>query len=251
VATRHDSHGPYVLKSLNANKNVFVEKPLCLLESELEAIIEAQAEANKAVMVGFNRRFSPLTAKLKKALGNNPMTMLYRVNAGAIPGDNWIQDLEIGGGRVLGEVCHFIDFLTYLNGSLPNKVSASALPDPNKLNDTLNILIQFENGSSGIVAYYANGSKSMTKEYVEVFSAGLSATLNDFKELKIYGKGKPKKIKKMNQNKGQKEMIEAFIKGILKDGQAPIAFEEIIAVTKASFKVLESISENGAQINIL
>jgi len=251
VATRHDSHGPYVLKSLNANKNVFVEKPLCLLESELEAIIEAQAEANKTLMVGFNRRFSPLTAKLKKALGNNPMTMLYRVNAGAIPGDNWIQDLEIGGGRVLGEVCHFIDYLTYLNGSLPVKVSASALPNSNKLNDTLNVLIQFENGSSGVVAYYANGSKSMTKEYVEVFSAGMSATLNDFKELKIYGKGKPKKIKKMNQNKGQKEMIEAFINGILKDGQAPIAFEEIIAVTKASFKVLESISENGAQINIL
>ena len=111
VATRHDSHGPYVLKSLKANKNVFVEKPLCLLESELEAIIEAQENANKAVMVGFNRRFSPLTTKLKKAVGNNPMTMLYRINAGAIPGDNWIQDLEIGGGRVLGEVCHFIDYL--------------------------------------------------------------------------------------------------------------------------------------------
>lgn len=251
VATRHDSHGYYVLKSLEASKNVFVEKPLCLLESELEQIIKAQAKTNKSVMVGFNRRFSPLTTELKKALGNNPMTMLYRVNAGSIPGDNWIQDLEIGGGRVLGEVCHFIDYLTYLNGSLPVKVSASALPDPNKLNDTLNILIQFENGSSGVVAYYANGSKSMTKEYVEVFSAGQSAILKDFKELKIYGKGKPKKIKIWNQNKGQKEMIEAFISGLLKHGQAPIAFEEIIAVTKTSFKVLESISKNGAQINVL
>ena len=162
-------------------------------------------------MVGFNRRFSPLTEKLKKAIGNNPMTMLYRINAGAIPGDNWIQDLEIGGGRVLGEVCHFIDYLTYLNGSLPVKVSASALPDANQLNDTLNILIQFENGSSGVVAYYANGSKSMTKEYVEVFSAGMSATLHDFKELKIFGKGKPKKEKFFNQNKGQKEMVNAFV----------------------------------------
>ena len=171
------------------------------METELDAIIEAQATANKAVMVGFNRRFSPLTTKLKKAIGDHPMTMLYRINAGVIPGDNWIQDLEIGGGRVLGEVCHFIDYLTYLNGSLPTKVSASALPDANKLNDTLNILIQFENGSSGVVAYYANGSKSMTKEYVEVFSAGMSATLNDFKELKIFGKGKPKKEKFFNQNK--------------------------------------------------
>jgi predicted dehydrogenase/threonine dehydrogenase-like Zn-dependent dehydrogenase len=250
VATRHDSHGPYVLKCLEANKNVFVEKPLCLLESELESIIELQSKTKKAVMVGFNRRFSPLTDKLKKAVGNNPMTMLYRINAGSIPADNWIQDLEIGGGRVLGEVCHFIDYLTYLNGSLPTKVSATALPDANQLNDTLNILIQFENGSSGVVAYYANGSKSMTKEYVEVFSAGMSATLNDFKELKIFGKGKPKKKKFFNQNKGQKEMVSAFVNGLLNNGKAPISFEEIVAVTKASFKVIESVKRGGEQVEI-
>ncbi len=250
VATRHDSHGPFVLKSLQANKNVFVEKPLCLLESELDEIISAQSKAKTSVMVGFNRRFSPLTAKLKKALGNNPMTMIYRINAGAIPKDTWIQDAEIGGGRVLGEVCHFIDYLTYLNGSLPTKISASALPDANQLNDTLNILIQFENGSSGVVGYYANGSKSMTKEYVEVFSAGMSATLNDFKELKIYGKGKPKRDKLLNQNKGQKEMVTAFVDGLLSQGQAPIPFEEIVAVTKASFKVLESIKRGGEQVDI-
>lgn len=250
VATRHDSHGSYVLKSLEANKNVFVEKPLCLLESELEDIIEAQSKANKAVMVGFNRRFSPLTAKLKKAVGNNPMTMIYRINAGAIPKDNWIQDAEIGGGRVLGEVCHFIDYLTYLNGSLPIKISASALPDANQLNDTLNILIQFQNGSSGVIGYYANGSKAMTKEYVEVFSAGMSATLDDFKVLRIYGKGKPKKKKLLNQNKGQKEMVTAFVNGLLNDGNAPISFKEIAAVTKASFKVLESIKLGGQQVEV-
>lgn len=250
VATRHDSHGPYVLKSLQASKNVFVEKPLCLLETELEQIIEAQAANKKAVMVGFNRRFSPLTKKLKKAVGNNPMTMIYRINAGAIPKDTWIQDAEIGGGRILGEACHFIDYLTYLNGSLPTKITASALPDANQLNDTLNILIQFENGSSGVVGYYANGSKAMTKEYVEVFSAGMSATLSDFKELKIYGKGKPKKKKLLNQNKGQKEMVEAFVDGLLKDGLAPIPFEEIVAVTKASFKVLESIKRGGEQVDV-
>lgn len=250
VATRHDSHGPYVLKSLQANKNVFVEKPLCLLEAELEEIIQAQTVSKKAVMVGFNRRFSPLTEKLKKAFGNNPMTMIYRINAGAIPKDTWIQDAEIGGGRILGEVCHFIDYLTYLNGSLPIKVSASALPDANQLNDTLNILIQFENGSSGVIGYYANGSKAMTKEYVEVFSAGMSATLNDFKELRIYGKGKPKKKKLFNQNKGQKEMVTAFVEGLLKDGKAPIPFSEIVAVTRASFKVLESIKLGGQQVDI-
>jgi predicted dehydrogenase/threonine dehydrogenase-like Zn-dependent dehydrogenase len=250
VATRHDSHGRYVLKSLKANKNVFVEKPLCLLESELQDIIEARAESSKAVMVGFNRRFSPLTIKLKKAIGNNPMTMLYRINAGSIPADNWIQDSEIGGGRVLGEVCHFIDYLTFLNGSKPVKISASALPDADKLNDTMNILIQFKNGSSGLIAYYANGSKSLTKEYVEVFSAGQSAILNDFKELKIYTKGNPKKTKLFNQNKGQKEMVNSFISGLLRDGKSPIPFEDIVAVTKASFKVLESIKHAGKQIEI-
>ncbi|NRA92834.1 MAG: oxidoreductase, partial [Psychroserpens sp.] len=195
-------------------------------------------------------RFSPLTQKLKKAVGNNPMTMIYRINAGAIPKDTWIQDMEIGGGRILGEVCHFIDYLTYLNGSIPVKISASALPDANQLNDTLNILIQFENGSSGVIGYYANGSKSMTKEYVEVFSAGTSATLNDFKELKVYGKGKPKKDKLLNQNKGQKEMVNAFVNGLLNDGQSPIPFNEIVAVTSASFKVLESIKRGGEQIDI-
>ena len=250
VATRHDSHGPYVLRCLGAEKNVFVEKPLCLLESELESIIKLQSKTKKAIMVGFNRRFSPLTEKLKNAVGNNPMTMIYRINAGSIPSDNWIQDPEMGGGRVLGEVCHFIDYLTYLNGSLPVKVSATALPDANQLNDTLNILIQFKNGSSGVVAYYANGSKAMTKEYVEVFSAGLSATLNDFKELKIYGKGKPKKIKILNQNKGQKEMVAAFVDGLLKNGRAPIPFDNVVAVTNASFKVLESIKQGGKQVDV-
>ena len=118
------------------------------------------------------------------------------------------------------------------------------------MNDTLNILIQFENGSSGVIGYYANGSKAMTKEYVEVFSAGMSATLDDFKVLRIYGKGKPKKKKLLNQNKGQKEMVTAFVNGLLNDGKAPIPFKEIVAVTKASFKVLESIKLGGQQVDV-
>ena len=172
------------------------------------------------------------------------------VNAGQISKDHWTQNLEIGGGRVLGEVCHFIDYLSYINGSLPIKISATALPEANQLNDTLNILVQFANGSSGVIGYYANGSKSMTKEYIEVFSAGLSATLIDFKELRIYGKGKFKKEKLLNQNKGQKEMVSSFVNGLLIDGQAPIPFKDIVAVMKASFKTLESIKRGGEQIEI-
>ena len=250
IATRHDSHGPYVIKALQNNKHVFVEKPLCLKEIELEQIIETKEACGKSVMVGFNRRFSPLTQKLKKALGNNPVSMIYRINAGAIPKDNWIQDVEIGGGRIHGEVCHFIDYLTYINGSLPIKVSAVAIPDANQLNDTLNVLLQFENGSSGVIAYYSNGSKSLTKEYIEVFSAGFSGILNDFKELKLYGKGKPKKKKLLNQNKGQKEMVNAFVNGLLKDGEAPIPFNEVVAVTKTCFAIIESIKRGGEQVEI-
>lgn len=250
IATRHDSHGVFVLKGLKANKHVFVEKPLCLLEEELNEIIQLQAENNRAVMIGFNRRFSPLTQTIKKKLGEGPMSMIYRVNAGHIPKDTWIQDMEIGGGRILGEVCHFIDYLTYLNGSLPTKVSANAVPDAHGLNDTVNILIQFENGSTGVIGYYANGSKSLEKEYVEVYSAGTTAILTDFKNLKIYGKGKPSTTKLLNQNKGQKEMVNAFVNGVLKEGNAPIPFNEVIAVTKASFKVLESLKEGGQQVHV-
>ena len=250
VATRHDSHGSYVLKALNQNKHVFVEKPLCLLEEELDQIITAKIKAEKTVMIGFNRRFSPLTKKLKKAFGSGPMSMIYRVNAGYIPNNNWLQDNEIGGGRILGEACHFIDYLTYINGSIPVKVSAQVLADPENLNDTVNIMLQFENGSTGIVCYYANGSKSLSKEYIEVFSSGQSAILDDFKELKVYGKGRPSKTKLRSQNKGQKEMVQAFVNSIQENEKTIIPFNEIIAVTKASFKTLESIKQNGQQIII-
>lgn len=250
IATRHDSHGEYVLKGLKSDMHVFVEKPLCLIEEQLDQIIVAQEKANKTVMIGFNRRFSPFTKKIKKRLGDGPMSMIYRINAGAIPKDSWIQDMQIGGGRILGEVCHFIDYLTYINGSLPVKISANAIPDSNHLNDTLNILIQFANGSTGVVAYYANGSKSLAKEYVEIFSAGTTFILNDFKELKIYSKGKPSKKKAINQNKGQKEMVESFMNRLLKNEKASIPFNEIVAVTRASFKVIESLKTGGQQVDI-
>ena len=251
IATRHDSHADYVIKGLMKSKNIFVEKPLCLNEEELVVIKEAQRKSGTALMVGFNRRFSPLSTIVKSKYGNAPMTMIYRVNAGSIPADTWIQDMEIGGGRIIGEACHFIDYLTFLNGSLPTKVSAQALPDPNGLNDTVNIMIQFENGSTGIIAYYANGSKELPKEYIELFCLGSTAIISDFRELKIYGKGKTTSKKLFNQNKGQQEMVEAFMNGILKNGSAPITIDEIYAVTSASFKVLESIKNGGQQVDII
>ncbi len=248
VATRHDSHAKYVIKGLKNKKNIFVEKPICLTEEELETIKTEYIKTKTHVMIGFNRRFSPLSTKVKKKLGDGPMTMIYRINAGTIPKDNWIQDMEIGGGRVIGEACHFIDYLTFMNGSKPVNVTAQALPDSQGLNDTLNIMIQFENGSTGLIAYYANGAKALAKEYIEIYSSGTTAIINDFKKLEIYGKGKPSKTKLLNQDKGQKQMVEKFISSIYTGEETPISFEEIYSVTKASFKVIESISNGGKQI---
>jgi polar amino acid transport system substrate-binding protein len=248
IATRHDSHADYVIKSLSAGKQVFVEKPLCLTKEELEKIIEIKnGSPDKQLCVGFNRRFSSLSALLKKHLGSGPMTMIYRINAGKIPADTWIQDMELGGGRIIGEACHFIDYLTWLNGSLPVSIYASSLPDAEGKNDTVNINISFVNGSTGVVAYYANGPKSLPKEYIEVYRSGAAGILDNFRKVEIFGKKKITK-KLFNQDKGQKQMVEGFLSGI-HEGISLIPFDEIIAVTRASFAVLESI-KTGQSVKI-
>jgi predicted dehydrogenase/threonine dehydrogenase-like Zn-dependent dehydrogenase len=248
IATRHNSHAEYVIKSLKEQKNVFVEKPLCLNNDELKLIIDSKREAQSSqLLVGFNRRFSSLSEILKEQVGNGPMAMLYRVNAGKIPGDTWIQDMEIGGGRIIGEACHFIDYLTWLNGSLPLSVFATVLPDSENTNDTVNINITFANGSTGIVAYYANGPKILSKEYIEVFRSGTAGIINNFKELRIFGKNKFTK-KLFNQDKGQVQMIDKFLNSII-TGDTLIPFNEIVAVTRASFDVLESL-KTGLPVEI-
>lgn len=248
IATRHDSHAGYVAKGLQAGKHIFVEKPLCLTRDELDNIVQLHREASdRHVMVGFNRRFSSLSVALKKRMGSGPMSMVYRVNAGFIPGESWMQDGEIGGGRIVGEACHFIDYLTWLNGSLPVSVYASALPDAGNHNDTVNIHLSFANGSTGVVAYYSNGPKTMPKEYVEVFHAGSSAVLDNFKTLRLFGKTKEKKSL-FNQDKGQKQMIEQYLQGLL-NGKPAIPFDEIVAATEASFAVLESL-KTGQPVRI-
>jgi predicted dehydrogenase/threonine dehydrogenase-like Zn-dependent dehydrogenase len=246
IATRHDSHAKYVLKGIRENKNIFVEKPICLYETELEEIISAYS-ANKApIMIGFNRRFSPSIKAVKKELGSGRMAMLYRINAGSIPSNSWIQDLSLGGGRIVGEVCHFVDLLTFVNGSLPIKISAMCMPDNNGCNDTLNISLKFKNGSIGTIAYYANGSSKLSKEYLEIHSGGQTAIIDDFKTLKIFKGGKVETKKLFNQNKGQKEMMSTFLSSLLTTGESPIAIEEIFAVTNATFQIINSLN-NGSE----
>jgi predicted dehydrogenase len=167
--------------------------------------------------------------------------MLYRINAGIIPKDTWIQDMEIGGGRILGEVCHFVDFLTWMCGSLPTGVFASVLPDPHGLNDTVSVNLSFTNGSIGSISYFANGSTELPKEYIEVFCSGMTGVIQDFKEMKIYGRGKPTSRRLLNQDKGQSQMMKQFLQQIKTGGEPLISPEEIFTVTRACFAILQSI----------
>jgi len=248
IATRHNSHAGYVKSALTAGKHVFVEKPLCLTDEELSEIEELYNGSDNCcqLMVGFNRRFAPHAVELKKHLGDAPISMLYRVNAGPIPRDNWIQDKEIGGGRIIGEACHFIDFLTWLCGALPRHVHAVAIPEPDGLNDTVSINLQFANGSIGSLSYFSNGSKEMPKEYIEVYSAGLIGIIRDFKVLEIHSSGKPRRKKTLVQNKGQVRMVKAFIESIKEGGSPLIPADEISAVTRTTFAVLESLRSHQA-----
>lgn len=247
IATRHDTHAPYVKEAIKHGKNVFVEKPLCMTLEELDEIValyeekKASAEGAPQLMVGYNRRFAPFVMDIKKKFGSLPVAGTYRVNCGDIPADSWIQDHEIGGGRIIGEVCHFIDTLTYLSGSLVTEVSAYAMPDPQHLNDIVQIGMRYENGSIGQVAYLSNGDKSMPKEYLEVFAGGMSAVVEDYKSTAIYAKGKKEAKKLMNQDKGQKNEVTLFLEACASGGAPVISFEEIVNTSLATFKVHESL----------
>ncbi len=244
IASRHDSHAEYVLEALKNGKNVFVEKPLCLTEEELEEIrsfYEGAGQDAPLLMVGYNRRFSPLAVKMKKWAGQGPIAMAYRINSGAIPAESWIQDSEIGGGRIIGEVCHFVDFLTFMCGSLPVSVYASAMDDPTGLNDVVVVTLKFEDGSVGTICYYSNGDKGLSKERFEVFSSGTSMVLEDFKSLTLYANGKKKMDKLLSQNKGQKREINAFINAVQQGGNWPIPASELFLTSLITFKVIESL----------
>ncbi len=241
VTTRHNDHASKVLKAIENDKHCFVEKPLCIYEEELEEIEKAYA-GKTIVQVGFNRRFSPMIKKMKEK-ASGPIAVNYRVNAGIIPKDVWIQDRTIGGGRIIGEVCHFIDTCSCLTGSEVVSVYATtvrkddqSIPDE----DNVNIVLNYVNGSTATISYYAYGGGSMPKEYIELFGNGVSMQMNDFRELIIFSGGKKERIKKANQDKGFAAELEAF-KLAVKNGKPAIKFDSIINTTRAAFKILESI----------
>lgn len=248
IATRHNTHAQIICEALQAGKHVFVEKPLALNRDELEKIGEVlnhqRSKSPVHLMVGFNRRFSPLSVNMRQLLKQRtqPLTMIYTVNAGYMPEDQWGQDLEIGGGRIIGEGCHFIDLLRYFVGAPIVDVQARMMGRASGVQirqDKMSIILTFEDGSLGTVHYFANGTKSFPKERVEVFSEGRILTLDNFKELRGYNWPGFRKNRLFRQDKGHNAEISTFIKTISDGGELLIPWEELREVTLATFLAVE------------
>ncbi|MBL7913715.1 MAG: bi-domain-containing oxidoreductase [Bacteroidia bacterium] len=250
IATRHDSHAAYVIKSLQSGKNVFVEKPLCMTLSELDEIKDIQEKSGKSLMVGFNRRFSPLIKDLTKLVhekANSQIAINYRINAGVVPSDHWIHDKSVGGGRIIGEACHFIDLASFIANSPIVSVSAVAVNDSLAQNDTAAINLYFENASVANISYFSNGNKDVGKEYLEVFFGGRIGVIDDFQSLKVFGKSTTEK-KSKGMDKGHAQEVAAFLESIQAGAPCPIPFEQQYNSFKATFKVMQSIASNGERI---
>ena len=252
VATRHDSHALQVCHALEAGKPVFVEKPLALTLDELSQVEVAYASALTAgqmplVMVGFNRRFAPQAVKVKSLLTalDAPKALVMMVNAGAIPSTHWTQDRAVGGGRIVGEACHFIDLLRYLAGSPivdAQVVSLGNAKGLTGLGDTVTLTLRFADGSMGTVHYLANGHKSFPKERLEVFCSGRILQLDNFRKLKGFGWPGFAKMNLWRQDKGQKDCAAAFVRAVEFGGVAPIAFDELVEVSRVTIQIAEALS---------
>jgi len=248
IGTRHDLHASLSAKALRLNKHVFVEKPLALNDAELDLVVDAASSSAGQLMVGFNRRFSPLSRQAKEFFANRqaPLSMVYRVNAGRVPKEHWIQDHDQGGGRIVGEVCHFIDFMTFMTGALPVSVyaeSVSAKSDKVVDADSVFITIKFSDGSNGSIAYLSEGDKALAKERIEIFGASRSFVIDDFRKATSYKDGRENVVTLKSQDKGQADEVRAVCESILSGKSAPISLDELVATTRVTFRVLDSLRE--------
>ncbi|MFJ4397088.1 bi-domain-containing oxidoreductase [Pseudomonas sp. NPDC089396] len=247
IVTRHDSHARFVSQALEAGKHVFVEKPLAIEEEDLAQVQSAYNQAvdkglKPHLMVGFNRRFSPQVQKMKALLGavKEPKSLIMTMNAGAIPADHWTQDEAVGGGRIIGEACHFIDLMRFLVGSPIVSIQARRMGDTPAVavtEDKASIILGFEDGSFGTIHYLANGAASFPKERVEVFAAGRVLQLDNFRKLKGFGWPGFKKLNLWKQNKGQSECAAAFLESVGQGKATPIPSDEIFEVARVSIEV--------------
>ena len=256
IATGHNSHAALVCRALEARKHVFVEKPLCLNSDELDTIRavyhsrtksqELRANNRQRLMVGFNRRFSSHVTKIRELLKSRgePLAMSFTVNAGVIPKDVWVHDPEIGGGRIIGEGCHFMDLLSYICGSRVATVASSKMGKGVAVQeDKMSIVLSFEDGSIGTVNYFGNGSKAYPKEMLEIFSEGRVLRLNNFRKLEGFGFRGFRKFKTRKMDKGHQAQFNAFLDIVKKGGEALIPFDAIVNVTLASFAAVKSANE--------
>jgi predicted dehydrogenase/threonine dehydrogenase-like Zn-dependent dehydrogenase len=254
IATRHHLHASQILAALAAGKHIFCEKPLCLTEIDLAEIVHAYASLipgrDPLLMVGFNRRFAPMAIKMRAFLGKvqEPLALYYRINAGFVARDHWVNDPEQGGGRILGEVCHFVDFLTFLAGALPIEVQTRGVVGLEPYSDdNVIISLRFANGSQGTISYLANGDRSYSKERVEVFGGGAVAVLEDFRRMELLRYGRKQTFRsRFRQDKGHLSELEAFSAAVCGGGELPIPFDEIVSATLVTLRALESRSSGQA-----
>ena len=254
ILTRHNLHTPQILDTFTAGKHVYCEKPLAIDREQLDKVTEAlKKEGQPLLMLGFNRRFAPLAKHLQSFIEKRqePLFAHYRVNANRLPSDHWLIDPEVGGGRIIGEGCHFIDFLTFLVGENPVEVTVQGLPDEGKYSeDNVVMNFRFPDGSLGVVSYLANGDKSFPKEYVEVFSGGRVAALHDWRKLEMVNNGR-RKVKRhlLQQDKGHQNAWQAFLDAVQGEKAPPIPYEQLVGVTLASFAAVESL-RSGESVKI-
>lgn len=246
IATRHDSHANLAQRGLEAGRHVFVEKPLALNHEELAGVISAAQQSRGQLMVGFNRRFSPLALKARELFADRatPLSINYRVNAGRAPRNHWAADPKEGGGRIIGEACHFIDFIHFITGSLTARVYAEAISTSSQdINneDSVFISLRLADGSNASIAYLAEGDRALPKERIEIFGSGKSFVLDDFRSGSAWHNGRETKTKLRAQDKGQKDEIRAVCAMVRDGGQAPIALDDLATTTRATFRVLESL----------
>ena len=245
IATPHNSHANYVMESLKSGKNVFVEKPLAMTYDELEEVKNVFEKHKTKLMVGFNRRFAPVSVAIKKEFENigEPKVINIRVNAGFIPKEHWTQNDNLGGGRIIGEMCHFIDLMQYFTDAKPIKVYADCIDSSNtnlKPDDNIAVTVKFDDGSIGNLIYLANGDKSLPKELIEVSSGGKTGRIHDFRSGDFHKNNKIKKIKLAG--KGHQQEVKAFLSSIKNGNDSPISFDSIYLTTQTTFKIIDSLN---------
>ena len=242
ITTRHNQHAKQVVESLNSKKHVFVEKPLAINLEDLDNILRCKSNINQTITVGFNRRFSPFSQAAKEALGSNPgpINVIATMNAGEIPLEHWTQDMEQGGGRIIGEACHYIDLISYFTSSKVKSVLLAANGiNPSENTDNASILLKYENGSLGVINYFSNGSKSYPKERIEIFQSGKNMIIDNFKQIQLFGYSK--KGFKKSQDKGHSNQFRNWLDMIQKGGDSIIPFDSIYNTSKASILCIESL----------